>query len=625
MIAADPTTEAAARVPPTPDRTGPLLEVQDLTIAFPLRDGAARTVVDRVSLRVSMGSVLAIVGESGSGKTMVARAILGLLPPRARVLGGRIEFEGQDLRLMSPKALRRVRGARIGMVFQEPLVSLNPALRIGFQVFEAMRLHAGLPPAEIRARAIRMLERLRIEQPEACLARYPHEFSGGMRQRILLASVLLPRPALLLADEPTTALDSIIQREALALMMEVTRELGTSVVLISHDLGLVGEHAQDVAVMKEGAVVESGRVGDILLAPRHPYTQALLDALPRRPARAQPAPAPGGAGTVRPLVSVRGLGVHFRTARPWPWGRRTLNQALDGVELEILRGGAVGVVGESGSGKTTLGRAILGLVAPSGGAVLYDGEDVRLASRARLRALRRRMQFVFQDPYSSLDPRMRVGEIVGEGLRHRADLGPGERRARVDAMLEEVSLGRGYHARYPHELSGGERQRVCIARAMVMEPEFVVADEPVASLDVTIQAQILRLLKELRARHRFTCLFISHNLAVVEQVADFVVVMLRGRVVEQGPREAIFDEPAHPYTRRLLAAVTELRPSPAGGFALARREPALRPPPPGWLYDDPGPETAPGARPPTRMIEVAERHLVACRERAGEVERGVDA
>jgi peptide/nickel transport system ATP-binding protein len=506
-------------------------------------------VVDDVSFGIDAGEFLAVVGESGSGKTMAARAVLRLLPPGIRQTAGHIRFETEDLATATPERLRTLRGGAIGMVFQEPMVSLNPALSIGAQMAEGLALHSKLSAAEIRDRCTEMLRRVDIADPARALAAFPHEFSGGMRQRIMLASVMLLRPKLLLADEPTTALDTLTQRQVLDLMVELARDHGTAVMLITHNLGLVDRYARRAVVLQKGRVVETGTTAKILGAPEHPYTRQLVDALPRR--------GGGRARTVvgAPLVSVRELCVTFSGAARF-FRRRPAVRAVDGVDLDVHAGETVAVVGGSGSGKTTLGRAVLQLIPAASGEIRFQGQAVSVGAAAR--SLRMASQLVFQDPYSSLDPRMRVGDIVGEPLRHSPELDAASRRHRVDEVLDEVGLA-GYNARFPHELSGGQRQRVAIARAIVRHPLFVVADEPVSALDMTIQAQVLRLFAQLQAQHGFACLFISHDLAAVEQIADRVVVMQTGRIVETGSRDDVFDRPQHAYTRALLEATPALR------------------------------------------------------------------
>ena len=519
----------------------PLLSVTDLSVT-----AGDRAVVDRVSFSLQPGEIMALVGESGSGKTMAARSVLDLLPPGVRRSGGRIVFDGKDLSAMTPAQMRAMRGPGIGMVFQEPMVSLNPALSIGAQLAEGLELHRRLPRDEVLRLCRQMLARVQINDPDRCLAAFPHEFSGGMRQRIMLAAVMLLQPKLLLADEPTTALDTLTQREVLDLMVELTRDNGTAVILITHNLGLVGRYAANAVVMEQGKVVEAGPSRDILLRPRQPYTQTLVGALPRRgPARPVPADA-------KPIVSVRDLEVVF------PGRKRMFRpshpvHAVKGVSLDVRPGEVLAVVGGSGSGKTTLGRAILGLVPARAGHIRFAGTDIAASDRAAMRRFRLACQLVFQDPYSSLDPRMRVGPIVAEPLRHAEGMDRRDKEARVAEVLEEVGLA-GFADRHPHALSGGQRQRVAIARALVRRPAFVVADEPVSALDMTIQQQVLTLLQRLQEQHGFACLFISHDLAAVAQIADRVAVMEQGLVVETGTRDAIFDNPQHAYTRALLEA-----------------------------------------------------------------------
>jgi peptide/nickel transport system ATP-binding protein len=523
-----------------------MLDVTNLSVA--VGPGGAR-VVDELAFRLDAGDMLALVGESGSGKTMAARAVLGLLPPPlVTTPQSVISFDGRDLTRLDPAALRAVRGAQIGMVFQEPMVSLNPAMTIGEQMAEGLRLHRAMGATEIRDRSLAMLERIRIQHPARCLSAHPHEFSGGMRQRIMLASVMLLEPKLLIADEPTTALDTLVQRDVLDLMVELTREKGTAVLLISHDLGMVSHYVRDVVVMRAGKAVEQGPSRAVLREPRHDYTRKLVDALPRR--------AAGGArsaATAEPLVELEGVVIDY-PGRARLFGRSEAKRAVHGVDLVVRRGETLALVGASGSGKTTLGRAIVGLVQPSAGTIRFRGEPIAKGHGATARRQRRDMQIVFQDPYSSLDPRQRIGSIVEEPLKLDRGLTRAARRARVEEVFGEVGLPLTFLDRLPHQLSGGQRQRVAIARAIVRRPAFVVADEPVSALDMTVQKQILLLIRSLQARYGFACLFVSHDLGAVEQVADRVAVMEDGRIVELGARDAVFDAPAHPYTRRLLDA-----------------------------------------------------------------------
>jgi len=530
-----------------------LLSVEALSVALP----GGRRVVDEVSFTIEPGRFRALVGESGSGKTMAARAVLRLLPPGLSIASGSVRLGGEDLTALPDAALRRLRGPAIGMVFQEPMVSLNPAIRIGAQMQEALILHKRLSRAEAEAAARAMLARVQIGDPERCLAAFPHEFSGGMRQRIMIASVMLLRPQLLIADEPTTALDTLAQREVLDLMTGLAREQGTAVLLITHNLGLVARYADSVSVMRNGRVVEEGPARAVLAAPKHGYTAALVDALPRRgpapPQRREDAPAVIEARDV--VVRFPGRFRLFRRAV-------TAVEAIRGVSLAVKPGETVAVVGGSGSGKTTLGRALLGLVRLAGGEVRFRGAPINWADRAARLRVRMACQLVFQDPYSSLDPRMRVDAIVEEPLRLLPELDRAARMRRVGAILEEVGLA-GYGTRFPHELSGGQRQRVAIARALVRDPAFVVADEPVSALDMTIQKQVLDLIARLQRERGFACLFISHDLGAVARIADRIAVMQAGRIVEEGPRDAILDAPQHPYTRALLEAAPRLEVLPA--------------------------------------------------------------
>ena len=577
-----------------PRKSGAILAIRGLSVSVAKDQGRA-TVVDNVDLDVEPGEIVALVGESGSGKTMIGRSILKLLPPVARIDAGEIRFEGRDLVTATDAEMRAVRGARIGMVFQEPMVSLNPALRVGFQMAEAMRLHGAASADEARSRSIAMLKRVRINDPERCLACHPHEFSGGMRQRIMLASVFAMKPRLLVADEPTTALDAIIQKEVMETLVELAAESGTAVLLVSHDLGMVAQYARRVAVMRRGRIVETGETKSVLLGPKHEYTRALLESLPRRDATEEE-----GAKESTPLFEVRNLVVEFPGKATWFWQRAPRVRAVDGVDLDIREGETLAVVGESGSGKTTVGRTLVRLLRESAGSIRFEGKP--LGARGQ------RTQMVFQDPYSSLDPRMKLADIVAEALRHLPGLSTEQKQARARRMLEEVGLAGDYAGRFPHELSGGQRQRVCIARAIVAEPRFVVADEPVSALDVTIQKQVLDLLVELKRRFAFTCLFVSHDLGVVERIADRVVVMHRGRVLEQGDRDAIFDRPGHPYTRRLLQANPRITRTAAGGYELGIHAVTDRAAPEGHQWY---PHDAPSAATPV-MVPLGAGHHAAC-------------
>ncbi len=542
----------------------PLLRVQDLRIEAIGAEASGRPpLLEGLSFDVAPGEFVAIVGESGSGKTMAARSILDLLPDGARRVSGSIELQGRDIAHLTPKEMRAMRGGEIGMVFQEPMVSLNPALTIGKQLAEGLKLHRKLSPQAIRQLCEKMLTRVKIADPGKCLAAYPHEFSGGMRQRIMLASVLMLKPKLLIADEPTTALDTLSQREVLELMTELARDNGTAVLLITHDLGLVARYSERVIVLEKGKLVEAGATRQVLGQPSHPYTQRLVGSIPRR-ADDRPV-VPADAPTI---LSIEGACIDYPGRRRFI-GPPVAKRVVHGVDMTVRAGEIVAVVGASGSGKSTLGRAVLGLKPLSDGKITVDGIDISAMNAGQRRLFRKTAQLVFQDPFSSLDPRMRIGDIIGAPLRHLPEIGAAERLERVLAVLEEVGLG-GFARRYPHQMSGGQRQRVAIARAVVSRPRLVVADEPVSALDMTIQLQVLTLFQKLQAAYGFACLFITHDLAVVEQVADRVYVLSGGEVVEGGPTETILEHPKHAYTKALLEATPGLI---AAALSARREEP----------------------------------------------------
>jgi microcin C transport system ATP-binding protein len=525
----------------------PLLSVENLAVAF-----GAKTVVRGVSFEVFPGETVALVGESGSGKSVTALSCLRLLSGTGHNPEGRVTLDGVEVLGASDAELRRLRGGVAGMVFQEPMTSLNPLHSIGRQVSEAITLHRPLSGAALTRECIDRLRRAGLPQAEERLAAYPHQLSGGQRQRVMIAAALANDPRLLIADEPTTALDVTIQAQILELLADLKRRLSMAMLLITHDLSIVRRHADRVVVMKDGAVVEQGAVAEVFARPQHPYTAMLLATEPR----GRPAPIPGDAPEVLGCADVR---VHFPIRRGLL--RRTVAhvKAVDGVTLALREGETLGLVGESGSGKTTLGLALIRME-ESAGAIAFEGRSIQGLSRAELRPLRARMQIVFQDPYGSLSPRMTAGEIVGEGLSvHEPGLRAAERAARVAAALEEVGLEAGMAARYPHEFSGGQRQRIAIARALVLKPRLVVLDEPTSALDVSVQAQVVELLRGLQARHRLAYLFISHDLKVVRAMAHRIAVMRAGRIVEEGEAEALTRDPREPYTRALMAAAFELR------------------------------------------------------------------
>ncbi|WID94672.1 ABC transporter ATP-binding protein [Bosea vestrisii] len=560
----------------------PLLKVTDLTTQFFTRAGVVRA-VDGVSFSLRRGEVMGLVGESGSGKSVTGFSIIGLIDPPGRVAGGSVKLDGRELVGLPPDELRKLRGRVVSMVFQDPLMTLNPVLTIGEQIRLALEAHETVSTAEARRRAIAGLAQVRIPRPEATVDFYPHQLSGGMRQRVAIAIALLHHPKLIICDEPTTALDVSIQAEILVEMKELVAELGTALIWISHDLATVASIAQHVAVMRLGKIVEAGPTLDVLTRPQHAYTRALLDALPSRarpgefllrgggvpdaspPARklaaTAAAPVPGAPYFIADRVSkrfesrpgaLRGLGQKLGLVQPPP-----AVMAVDEVSLTVPRGEALGLVGESGSGKSTLGRMAAGIYAPSSGTVRFEGWPV-MSGGKEPRKLTTRIQTIFQDPFASLDPRMRIGEGIAEGpLAHRLVDKAGARDY-VRDWLAAVGLDPAFADRYPHQFSGGQRQRVAIARALAMQPDLVVCDEPVASLDVSIQAQIINLLMRLRAELGLTLIFISHDLSVVRHLCDRVAVMYRGRIVEEGPAGEVYDNPQHDYTKRLLAAVPVL-------------------------------------------------------------------
>ncbi|MGN8153123.1 ABC transporter ATP-binding protein [Rhizobium rhizogenes] len=536
---------------------GKLLSVRNLSLEIVRRDVG---VVKDVSFDVAPGEIFGIVGESGSGKSLATRAIVSLLPPVIRKTAGTVIFKGRDITAISEKDLRTLRGAEIGLVFQEPMTSLNPSMTIGRQLEEGLALHTQDQASTRREKILSMLQRVGIRDPERALTSYPHEFSGGMRQRIMLASVMLLKPALLIADEPTTALDAVIQRDVMELMVELTKAEGTAVLLISHDLPMVARYTDRIVVMEKGSIVEAGTTEQILELPQHPYTRKLLSSLPVR-------------GEVRPIDTISAPMISARNIVVDYPGRKSFlkkgepKRALHGVSIDIHEGEVVALVGGSGSGKTTLGRTIAGLVKETEGEVLFQGRT----RDQDWRDYRLNCQMVFQDPYSSLDPRMTILALVEEALRLVPGIDRVAKMKRAYETLEEVGLNAEFALRYPHELSGGQRQRVAIARAIARRPRFLIADEPVSALDVTVRAQVLSLFSDLQKRYGFSCLFISHDLGVVEQVADRVIVMQDGRIIEEGDRNTIFDMPKQAYTRRLLSAIPALDLNETGGVKLKWR------------------------------------------------------
>ncbi|MGW4345746.1 dipeptide ABC transporter ATP-binding protein [Streptomyces sp. NPDC004690] len=536
----------------TGDARTNLVEVTDLSVEF----GEVRA-VDGLSFRLAPGAALALVGESGSGKSTVASALLGLHHGTGARVRGSVLVAGTDVQRASGEELRRLRGAKAAMVFQDPLSSLDPYYAIGDQIAEVYRVHTRASRRAARTRAVRVLERVGIPDAARRSRSRPHEFSGGMRQRALIAMALACEPDLLIADEPTTALDVTVQAQILDLLHTLREETGMGLLLVTHDVGVAAESVDEVLVMRDGRAVEHGPVTAVLGAPSAAYTRELLGAVPRVDAPRETRKADSGQGEA--VLEATGL------RREFGRGRRTLT-AVDGVSLTLRRGETVGVVGESGSGKTTLGRMLVGLLEPTAGEVRFEG-------RAR-RGVDPAVQMVFQDPVSSLNPRRSVGESVADPLRARGERDEGRIRRRVTELLERVGLEGAHYDRYPHEFSGGQRQRVGIARALAADPKVIVCDEPVSALDVTTQAQVVALLGELQRELGIALVFIAHDLAVVRQVSDRVAVMHRGRIVEEGPADEVYGAPRDPYTRQLLAAVPALDPEAAARRRAARREPA---------------------------------------------------
>ena len=544
---ADPASgDTGAAVTTAPDSADPALSVTDLHVGFRSRRGLA-TAVRGVSFDIAPGETLALVGESGSGKSTTASAVNRLLPDTAEISQGRIVVAGRDVAELAPRELQALRGAGIGLVPQDPMTNLNPVMRVGDQIAEAFEVHDIATGSAAHDRAVELLSAVGIADAAQRARQYPHEFSGGMRQRVLIAMGLACKPALLIADEPTSALDVTVQRRVLDLLDDLTAEMGTAVLLITHDLTLAAERADRVAVMQSGEIVEIGTAHDVMHRPQHEYTKRLLAAIPGTTATPRDLSDAGADAEPTALVEVRDL-VKVFGAGP------TAYRAVDGVSLTIPAGRTVSIVGESGSGKSTVANMLLGLVKPTSGTVLVDGQEVA-GGRKALKAVRRRIQPVFQNPYASLDPRFTVGRSVAEPMAVHGIGSKESRRARVAELLEQVALPADVADRHPHQLSGGQRQRVAIARALSLEPDLVVLDEAVSALDVLVQQQILELLARLQSELGLAYLFISHDLAVVRMISDEVHVMQSGTIVESGSPEALFTSPREDYTQELLSAI----------------------------------------------------------------------
>ncbi len=600
MTAATATLSGAALAP---DDT-PVLSVQGLCVSVNT-GGGLKPLVSDLSFTLRKGETLAIAGESGSGKSITSLAIMGLLPPPAvRITGGAMHLGGTDLATLPEAQMRPIRGNRIAMIFQEPMTSLNPVLTIGLQLTEAIRAHADMSPATAQALAIDALRAVRLSQPDRRMTQYPHELSGGMRQRVMIAMALALRPDVLIADEPTTALDVTVQREVLDLLRDLQRDLGTAIILITHDMGVVAEMADRVIVMRDGRMVEQGPVRQIFSTPAADYTRDLLAAVPRmgrghgaRPRSAPLQPEP-------PPLIARLTGVQVRYDLTGGLLGRVTHRvhAVEHVSFDIHRGETFALLGESGCGKSTIARAMVGLV-PHQGRIEIAGQSLTDLDRTGQKALRKRVQIIFQDPMAALNPRLTVGDLIAEPLVIHAIGTPADRATRTADLLTRVGLSPDHAARYPHEFSGGQRQRICIARALALQPDLIIADEAVSALDVSVQARVLDMMQDLQRDFGIAYLFISHNMAVVENIADRVAVMYMGQIVETGTCAQVFGNPQHPYTRRLIDAVPVPDPT------------HIRIPHPRLAGDVPSPVHKAGHTPPRAILrDVGGGHLVASGE-----------
>jgi len=558
-----------------------LLSIEHLGIGFE-SEGQLTPGVTDLNLRVRRGEILALVGESGSGKSITSLSILQLLAsPPARYTSGKILFTGRDghtidLLEQEPETLERIRGAEIAMIFQEPMTSLNPVFTCGYQVAEAIRAHQKVSVEEARERTISLFGRVQLPDPAGMYHRWPHQLSGGQKQRVMIAMAMSSRPSLLICDEPTTALDVTVQKTILELIRQLQSTEDMGVIFITHDLGVVAEIADRALVLYRGKVVEEGPVQELFRDPRHPYTRGLLNCRPALHVKGErlpvvsdylegrePAPAAASVKTATASAAV----MRVEDLRVWYPAQKTLlgkvlryTKAVDGVSFEVFAGETLGLVGESGCGKTTLGRALLRLAEPTGGKIFFEGQELSALKGAALKPYRSRMQLIFQDPYSSLNPRLTVGSAISEAMKvHGIGGSAGQRKDEVIALLEKVSLGAEHYDRWPHEFSGGQRQRIVIARALALRPSFIVADESVSALDVSVQAQVLNLLNDLKAAFGFTVVFISHDLSVIRYISDRILVMNKGRIEEEGDAETIYKKPKSDYTRKLIAAIPSLQ------------------------------------------------------------------
>ncbi|MBZ9918070.1 MULTISPECIES: ABC transporter ATP-binding protein [unclassified Mesorhizobium] len=531
------------------DAAETILSVKDLRVRFRTLDGAVEA-VKGINIHVKAGETVAVVGESGSGKSQTMMAAMSLLASNGEATGS-VDYRGRNLLTLSKSELNKVRGRKISMIFQEPMTSLDPLYSIGNQLIEPIRRHRGLNAAQAREEALNLLRLVHIPDPERRMKSYPHEMSGGQRQRVMIAMALANDPDILIADEPTTALDVTIQAQILMLLAELQRKLGMAIVFITHDLGIVRRFADRVYVMRSGEVVEEGDAQAIFASPQHAYTKMLLAAEPTGTKAPPPANAPV-------LLEGRNVEVTFRIGGGFLAGEPLMLRAVDHISIRLRRNQTIGIVGESGSGKSTLGRALLRLL-PSDGVIRFGDRDISTADRQTMRPLRRQLQLVFQDPFGSLSPRMTIGQVITEGLLvHEPNLSGKQRDQRAVEALREVGLDPNSRNRYPHEFSGGQRQRIAIARAMILKPKLVVLDEPTSALDRSVQKQIVELLRKLQADHELSYLFISHDLAVVRAMADYIIVMKQGKIVEEGPTEDIFSNPQAGYTQTLMSAAIDV-------------------------------------------------------------------
>ena len=557
-----------------------LLQIKDLCVEFSTKEGPVKA-LKNISFNIPKGKTVGLVGESGSGKSVTSLATMGLIPnPPGRVTNGEILFDGVDLLKMTDEQMRKIRGNKISMIFQEPMTSLNPVFTVGFQIAEVLRLHQGMSKSQARTRTLELLTQVGIPTPDQKIDAYPHELSGGQKQRIMIAMAIGCEPDLLICDEPTTALDVTIQKQVIELMMDLQKKYGMSMLFITHDLGVIADIADDVVVMYRGDIVEQNTTEEIFTKPKHPYTKGLLACRPpleKHPHRLvtvsdfmdedgkeKSPPEVKYDNPVRPftesenpvILEVNNLKKHF-PIRGGIFGRvRDHFKAVDDISFKVRKGRTLGLVGESGCGKTTLGRSLLRLIEPTEGEILWKGEDLVHADANKMRALRRDLQIIFQDPYASLNPRMTIGAAIMEPMEiHGLYGGKEERKKKASELLEKCGLPGSVLTRYPHEFSGGQRQRVCIARALAVDPEFIICDESVSALDVSIQAQILNLLLDLQEDLDLTYIFISHDLAVVKFISDEVMVMNKGKMVEMADAEQIYNQPKEEYTKRLLSAI----------------------------------------------------------------------